>query len=146
MLILDEDDKSAYGTLKALVQHLEKDVKDKRIQLQYYSERSKDYAMCTGAIGALNMTISLITVSDVWVAGLHAEQQAMPKHIHAEHTDTDVGTQRATLYTDAEVQQYLRNNGAGGASTWEAFVEHGISFTRCDDPHCKLARSAQEGK
>lgn len=146
MLILDEDDKSAYGTLRGLVQALEKDVKNYKVELERYSERSRDYAACKGAIGAVNHVISLITVTDVWVAGLRADQQAMPKHIHAEHIDTDVGTQRATLYTDAEVQQYLRNNGAEGASTWEAFVDHGISFTRCDDPHCKLARSAQEGK
>jgi hypothetical protein len=141
-MITLSDDKSAYGTLKGLVRQLELDVQEKRLQLHSYSERSRDYAACSGAIGALNMTISLITVSDVWVAGLRADQQAMPKHIHAEHIDTNVGTQRATLYTDADVQQYLRNNGAEGASTWEAFVEHGISFTRCDDPHCKLARSA----
>lgn len=66
----------------------------------------------------------------------------VPKHVHAENTNKPVGTPVATLFTEAEIDRYLRENGAEGVTLWDAFATHGLNITRCEDPQCKLARSA----
>jgi hypothetical protein len=60
------DDKSAYGTLKGLVQAIQKDIKDVEHKRDNYSPRSLDYARAMGEIGGYNLTLSLIISTDVW--------------------------------------------------------------------------------
>lgn len=69
------DDKSAYATLKGLVEHLKHDVAEAEHAMTKYSERSKDYARAEGARGAYNLTIATILTTDVWQQGEREEQR-----------------------------------------------------------------------
>lgn len=66
----------------------------------------------------------------------------VPKHVHAENMNSPVSAPLATLFTEEQVDQYLREHGAEGATLWDAFIEHGLNIKRCDIMECKLARSA----
>lgn len=74
MVLVLSDDKSAYSTLKGLVEHLRSDAKDADHAMTTYGERTRDYARAEGARGAYNLTIALITSTDVWRQGKRDEE------------------------------------------------------------------------
>lgn len=127
------DDKSAYGTLKALVTQLNKDVDRLKAQREHQPKRSHHYINLTGQIGGTNSTISLIMTTDVWREGAYKEQQASKQapHMHAQHLGIDT-----VLRNDSELQEYLRKHDVHEASLWYASTVAGIDVTACVKPEC----------
>lgn len=127
MLILS-DDKSARAQFAALVEMLEKDVKDARFNRDKHSKRSLDYARFTGHIEALNETIATIMTTDVW----HEPSVAMtPLHYHLEGAE---GPEVVT--TDTELaREWLTTRGYPADDLWAAFLQ-GANVVRCRAPQC----------
>jgi hypothetical protein len=125
------DDKSAYGTLKGLVQAIQEDIRDIQYKRNNYSERSLDYARATGEIGGYNLTISLIMSSDVWRNGVQEEDAPKPKHYHVATPDGSVYTG-----TDADsLRHWLASRGVSVFDTFDLFAQ-GYSVTHCQQPAC----------
>jgi hypothetical protein len=125
------DDKSAYGTLKGLVEAIQEDIRDIQYKRNNYSERSLDYARATGEIGGYNLTISLIMSSDVWVSGQREEADPKPTHYH-------VSTPEGSVYTgtDADsLRDWLASRGVNALGVFD-LLTLGYSVTHCQLADC----------
>lgn len=131
MFILS-DDKSAYGTLKGLMEALKKDAANAHHAMSRYGTRTLDYARAEGARGAYNLTISLITTTDIWQEGERtaAEATERPSHWHAE---------TPTREYHASTEDLLRSLMAQhGLPTSDPFLmaRAGVSVRHCFRPEC----------
>lgn len=131
MIVLDTQDKSGYATLKGLFKLIEKDVADKKKELERYSERSRDYAACKGAIGALNSTLSLILVTDVWTQG--QRQDNIQSHWHAIGPDTEYLASTPSL-----LRGMLVNHGFRVTDAFD-MAEAGYSVRMCKEQACLIS-------
>jgi hypothetical protein len=125
------DDKSAYGTLKGLVQAIQEDIRDIQYKRNNYSPRSLDYARATGEIGGYNLTISLIMSSDVWVKGQREEAAPKTEHYH-------VATPDGSVYTGTDagsLRDWLASRGVSAFDTF-ALIAQGYNVTHCQQPAC----------
>jgi hypothetical protein len=125
------DDKSAYGTLKGLVQAIQEDIRDIQYKRNNYSERSLDYARATGEIGGYNLTISLIMSSDVWVSGQREEAAPKTEHYHVATPDGSVytGTNAGSL------RDWLASRGVNALGVFD-LLTLGYSVTHCQLADC----------
>jgi hypothetical protein len=132
MFTLSED-KSAYGTLKGLVEALKKDLADaeyKRAQLGN-SLRSHDAYKLSGEIGAYNLTISLIMSTDVWRKGQQEEATPKPTHYH-------IATPEGDVYSCGEPEYVRTWLMKRGVTTCDAFglLAQGYNVMHCQRDIC----------
>lgn len=128
------DDKSAYATLKGLVEYFTERVDNlKTVRARLDSVRSRQYHSVTGEIAGLNDAIGTIYITDVWHEGQYQEKQAKsaPPHMHAQHLGVDT-----VLRDDTALQEYLKVHNAHEASLWYASVVVGIEVTACIKSEC----------
>jgi hypothetical protein len=125
------DDKSAYGTLKGLVQAIQKDIKDVEHKRDNYSPRSLDYARAMGEIGGYNLTLSLIISTDIWVKGQREEQKTPPTHYH-------IATPEGDVYSSGEAEYIRTWLMKRGVPTYDAFglLAQGYNVTYCQRDIC----------
>lgn len=130
MFTLSED-KSAYGTLKGLVQAIQKDIKDVEHKRANYGTRSHDYTRATGEIGGYNLVLSLITTTDVWVKGQREEATPPPTHYH-------VTTPQGETYSAGEAETVRVWLQRRGVTTCDAFglLAQGYLVTHCQRDIC----------
>ena len=133
------DDKSAYATLKGLVEQLEEDANTAKTQRALYSERSQDYARADGAMGAYNLTISLIQSLDVWHEGVLAEKEAKRRiHLHAWDTMRP-HMEPYLLFDKADLDSILVD--IGYRTMFDATLEGDWCFDKCT----KLVEECKNG-
>lgn len=128
------DDKSTYGTLKALVMRLKEDVYTVEQKRRHYSERSRDYANATGEMAGYNLTIATIMSTDAWHKG-QQEEAKLPAVPHM-HTRSMATNESRVLRNNEELNVWLGENVYEGASLWVALTQNGLSVVHCNKREC----------